>query len=103
MNKQFRQGDVLLEQVSSLPEGLKKLDRKIVAYGEVTGHAHRFDCKLDTDAILYEDDKGNLWVKVAKITPLQHEEHATLTIEPGVYKYIPQREYSPKEIRRVQD
>jgi hypothetical protein len=34
---------------------------------------------------------------------LQHAEHATQTIEPGVYRVVRQREYSPEEIRRVAD
>ena len=101
--KMYRQGDVLLEQMESIPKGLKKLERLIVAYGEVTGHAHRFDCKLGDGVELLEDDKGNLFVRVAKTTELVHEEHETLTIPPGDYKYVPQREYSPEAIRRVQD
>lgn len=40
----FRQGDVLIRPVTSIPDGLKRVPldngRMILAYGEVTGHAH---------------------------------------------------------------
>lgn len=99
----YRQGDVYLQIVSGLPEGLKPLERKEVAFGEVTGHAHRLDVKLADDAVLYENDKGELWVSVKTATALVHEEHETIQLEPGAYRYIPQREYTPEGIRNVQD
>lgn len=53
---QYRQGDVAIERVDSFPSNLKPapLDkgRVILAYGEVTGHAHTFcaeDCTKLTD------------------------------------------------------
>jgi hypothetical protein len=43
---QYRQGDVMIERVPSLPTGLKKVAREngrvILAHGDVTGHAHVF-------------------------------------------------------------
>ena len=100
----YRQGDVYLQKVATLPEGLRELvERKEVAFGEVTGHAHRLDVKLADDAVLYENDKGELWVSVAEKTALVHEEHETIQLEPGIYRYIPQREYTPEGIRNVQD
>lgn len=43
---QYRQGDVIIERVSALPKGLQVVPRDggrvILAYGEVTGHAHAF-------------------------------------------------------------
>jgi hypothetical protein len=43
-NKQYRQGDVMIERVSEIPKEAKKLPvgRVILAYGEVTGHHHSF-------------------------------------------------------------
>ena len=43
MLETYRQGDVLLRRVSQLPDGAvksPKTDRIVLAYGEVTGHAH---------------------------------------------------------------
>jgi hypothetical protein len=42
--QQFRQGDVLVQRVTSIPEGdtavARDNGRVVLAYGEVTGHAH---------------------------------------------------------------
>jgi hypothetical protein len=42
--KLYRQGDVLVQQVDEIPDGLHAVPldkgRVILAYGEVTGHAH---------------------------------------------------------------
>lgn len=51
----FRQGDVLLRRVSSIPKSAKAAEKKdqpgnsriVLAYGEVTGHAHAI---ADTEA-----------------------------------------------------
>lgn len=104
INPIFRQGDVGLERVATLPEGLKAVatdnGRVILAYGEVTGHAHA----------IAEPAKAKLWdagaerfLQVMEATSLRHEEHAPINLEPGIYRVIQQREYSPEEIRRVAD
>lgn len=50
----FRHGDVLLVQVPALPAGATKADKQgdgrtgvVLAYGEVTGHAHRIESKQE--------------------------------------------------------
>lgn len=58
-NTQYRQGDVLIERIFSLPKSLKPADREndkvVLAHGEVTGHAHVF-AGLSTRKLT--DDKG---------------------------------------------
>lgn len=114
--EQIAQGDVLLVPVVSIPSNAKKLEnRTVIAYGEATGHAHRFAVKLSSDVEMYEAD-GVLYVRVNTPTPLKHEEHDVWktpagktitqpTIEPGTYRYAPQRVWDPwmEEARRVQD
>jgi hypothetical protein len=98
-----RQGDVLVLKVKDIPEGAKKKDDLVLAEGEATGHQHKLD-----EGELYEKD-GTLYFKVAegKKANLVHEEHNTVTFEPGTYKVIHQREYEPsnwaKPWRRVSD
>lgn len=102
MSKQFRQGDVLLVKVDGLPEGAvaqEVEDRIVLAYGEVTGHAHAVN--MDS-AVLYRSNGEDL-LKVHKATALVHEEHSPIALDPGVYKVVRQREYTPQEIRRVSD
>jgi hypothetical protein len=100
----IRQGDVLLAKVGKLPAGAveQKPDgaRVVLAYGEVTGHAHA----------IYEPTKAKLWsagaerfLQVLEKAALQHEEHATAYLEPGIYRLPAQVEYTPAELRRVAD
>ena len=102
MQTQQRQGDVLLVP-ATLPEGAKQVESKgdvILAYGEVTGHAHR----------IKESTKVRMWsagaerfLQVMDAVALIHEEHATVTIPPGIYKLPQQVEYTPAELQRVAD
>lgn len=96
----YRQGDIVLKKVNSLPEGLKKQTNNILAYGEVTGHKHQFVSDM---VITYADELDNKYVKVLSVVPLQHEEHKWIDIEEGTYEVVRQREYDPKENRLVVD
>lgn len=99
-----RQGDVLLQRVAELPKGAtkkswRKEGRIVLAYGEVTGHAHALELAYSK---MYEW-QGDRLIECAAGAKLEHEEHATITLEPGVYKVIQQREYTPQGIRNVAD
>jgi hypothetical protein len=102
--KLYRQGDVLVEYFGDkLPEDVQKIasdkSRVVLAYGEVTGHAHALLSKTST---LYEW-QGSRLLEITKATDLTHEEHAAITLAPGIYKVTQQREYSPEAIRNVAD
>lgn len=86
-----RQGDVLLIKIETLPKGAQKLKDKVLAYGEVTGHSHRFSELKNVDR--YELD-GKTYLQVYAPTPLIHEEHQQQIILPGTYEQIQEREYS---------
>src|SRR3954452_10784656 len=101
MGKQYRHGDVLIEEVNSLPKVREKLPHTILAHGEVTGHCHRI--KENTEADLYSTGDGFfLHVRGASVS-LVHEEHTAITLTQGYYRVWRQREYSPEEIRIVRD
>jgi hypothetical protein len=103
--KQYRQGDVFLLPVDEKRVNLataRPLDHVTIALGEATGHAHRFDAST-THVHLLRDSSDTLWIKVEQPSPLVHEEHETLLIEPGLYRYLPQREYDPLANRWVVD
>jgi hypothetical protein len=105
MELHLRQGDVLLIEVKGLPNGAKPLPRNgriVLAYGEVTGHAHAI---ADEFANLMEAE-GKRYLRIdsgERVATLVHEEHATVEIPPGIYEVRQQREYSPEEIRNVRD
>ena len=108
--KPFRQGDVLIIPVRSTPKLGAKIGRDrgriVLAYGEVTGHAHAIK---DRDADLFEieglDDRFLRVLHEGGVN-LDHEEHATITLparKRGGYIVRTQREYTPEAIVRVAD
>lgn len=107
----YRQGDVLVVAIEALP---KKLDpeksggRVVLAYGEVTGHAHAIDARevksfTTPEPVRVFDWNAERFLQVQTKAYLRHEEHATIELPAGNYAVIQQREYSPEEIRRVAD
>ena len=104
---QYRQGDVLITRVRSIPKAAKAKARDngrvVLAYGEVTGHAHAI---VEAEATLFsllDDTQEQLYLEADGTVHLRHEEHAPITIPPGRYRITHQREYQPDSIRRVAD
>ena len=120
----IRQGDVLLTLIQTLPEGLVEIPndngRIVLAYGKVTGHAHAIADHVPTSATriaaeaiaraagsskarLLQAQNGNRFLEVTEAVTLRHEEHTAHTIPPGLYSLPVQVEYTPAELRRVED
>jgi hypothetical protein len=103
----FRQGDVLIARVEEVPEDLEKVPcdrgRLVLAYGEVTGHAHVVagEAELFTPADV--EDLERRFLRVEQEATVVHEEHDTIVLPPGDYEVLRQREYAPEEIRTVAD
>ena len=99
----MRQGDVALVRINAIPEGAKKVKRNgaiVLAEGEVTGHAHTI---AEPSVEIYERD-GAMYLNVHDGgAALEHQEHATIAVEPGTYRVQKQCEYAPEAIRRVAD
>ncbi len=98
----YRQGDVLIRKIDSLPKqmAVKRASGHILE-GEATGHIHRLE--EVTQAEVLEIENG-LYLRVgAEGVRIIHEEHAPISLSPGNYEVVRQREYSPEEIRNVAD
>ena len=104
MATQIRHGDVFLVQVDGLPAGAIEHPRDrgdvILAYGEVTGHAHRIH---ERTAVLWDVDGQRYLTVAAGGAALTHEEHARIDLPAGCYRVVLQREYAPDAIRNVAD
>lgn len=126
-----RQGDVLLTPVAALPAGCTEVPhdkgRIVLAYGEVTGHAHAIAdhavkqpapgmgpeaaseiadaviARARSKARLLLAPSGERFLEVSETVHLRHEEHDEHAIEPGIYRLPQQMEYSPAELQRVAD
>ncbi len=124
---QYRQGDVLLERVddSGIPpiEEMKVVERDrgrvVLAYGEVTGHAHSIASEQATlYAITGEagkeevDEAERVPGRFLRVLPgglddgavaLEHEQHPEIELPPAWYRVLRQSEYTPEAIRTVAD
>lgn len=119
----IRQGDVLLTPAKALPAGCVEVPldkgRIVLAYGEVTGHAHAIAdhglrqispgaaAEIAEAAIcrarLWRAPNGERFLEVREPVHLTHEEHSTHVIPSGLYQVPQQVEYAPAELRRVAD
>jgi hypothetical protein len=80
--KQYRQGDILIEDVDQLPtdaEPQTGLRRLVIAQGEATGHHHVL---LPREKYMdwWQNAAGDIYVRSAEAGQLVHEEHGTIAI-----------------------
>lgn len=103
-NNVYRQGDVMVKRVDSIPEGGTEVARDkggvVLAYGEVTGHCHQL---REPDARMLELANGQRFLDLKTMAFLKHEEHSTIELPPGTYEVIRQKVYTPQAIRNVAD
>lgn len=107
LNACYRQGDVLIQRVPSLPSKLTPVARErgrvILAHGEVTGHAHAITDE-HVDLFTTADEAGVTYLEVRDaMAALHHDEHSTIELPPGNYRVTRQREFTPEAIRPVAD
>ena len=103
----YRQGDILIIPTKSHNHGSeieRDNGRVVLAYGEVTGHAHAIAAP---EATLYNLGDGSeasdrLLTALAPVI-LRHEEHAPINLPAGNYVIRRQREYTPEAVRYVAD
>lgn len=103
----IQQGDVIIESIEAIPVGLKagklKAGKIVLAEGETTGHAHRIS---DVAGVVFkEGENGMFYLQNREELSLNHEEHNTVTIPPGVWRVRKVQEYDhfAEEARAVAD
>ncbi|HEY9715116.1 MAG TPA: hypothetical protein V6C72_16720 [Chroococcales cyanobacterium] len=103
MNEHYRQGDVLLVKISELPkDAVKELasDKIVLALGEATGHSHCLTAPQGATLFAQNEER---YFEIKHSSSLVHEEHSPINLDPGLYRVVRQREYTPERIRRVAD
>lgn len=97
--KQFRQGDVLVDCVEGPLDDAAPVDREngriILAYGEVTTHAHAIS---EAHAAMFAKGAERFLRVEKRPAFLRHEEHSKIELPPGKYRVTRQREYRPGEL-----
>lgn len=90
---QHAQGDLLfIFTTEALPRGemvAPEQRRVILAYGEVTGHHHSVPATAVRSAVRAE---GITSLTLDELTAVEHQEHAPITLTPGTWKVVRQRE-----------
>lgn len=102
--RNWRQGDVVLREVTALPPGATLRNDKgdvVLKHGSATGHSHKF--KSNSGARVFQHGDTEYLEVTKKTASLVHEEHDTIKMPKGVYEIIQQREYRLKEVRAVID
>lgn len=101
---QYRQGDVLCQQIDKLPEGVEEKKSEgpmlVLRYGSATGHSHAFHAKDAREWVKGEERYIEI---LSDKAPLLHEEHSTIEFAKGVYQVVQQREWTASEFRAVLD
>jgi hypothetical protein len=101
--KTYRQGDVLLirdDTADGKEEIPRDRGRVVLAYGEVTGHAHAI---RNPNVCQLRNEGHTVLVVADAMALLEHEEHATIELPAGKYRVTIQQEYTPEEYRNVAD
>jgi hypothetical protein len=89
----WRQGDIFIGAIPSIPEDAVRLSGVVLAEGELTGHHHRIE---DSRSASLYSHRGQLLLSVvAPEAKLVHEEHGTIELTRGAYRVWRQREYEP--------
>jgi len=103
----YRQGDVVLVRVAELSEATVAVPREdgrlVLAEGEATGHAHVIEAEEATLVTMGQAWELYLLVEGSEPVALTHEEHDSISVPPGWYRVVRQREYAPDENRLVGD
>jgi len=97
----YRQGDVLITEVNSIPNNKVVTKKVTLALGEATGHHH----SITSGAVGFADDDNGLaeYVSVSDAAILEHQEHESITLPPGNYRINRQVEYTPQRLNAVRD
>ena len=102
----WRQGDVLLRLVDKIPAAAKPKARDngrvILAYGEVTGHAHQIATPDEVWAVLSVAESAT-FLRLMKKAQLVHEEHGMIELPAGKYEVVQQHEWLYGQSIRVRD
>lgn len=105
----YQQGDVVMIPVASIPKEAKDLNTNVLQEGEHTGHAHRLEVEdlavIDWPKVFQMPTSLQKYFEVKAPTNLNHEEHNTINLPPGLYEVRIVREYDhfKEEARQVVD
>ena len=100
MSLQHRQGDLLFVLQETRPKvTLLVRPGLVILTGETTGHSHR----LTAGQILEDPEGTTIYLDLPATARVVHEEHDSITLGPGLWLVVRQREYGPSSNYMVYD
>lgn len=100
VSKHWRQGDLMILSIDSLPKSLKKRKNLIVLYGESTGHSHYLK-----SGSVYDGKNNTIYLELPRKSQLLHDsDHGPIDLPKGFYEVRRQVETTMGDMTRmVQD
>lgn len=101
----WRQGDVLIQRVESVPPSARVLKRAVLASGDTTGQRHQVkDRRAARLHAVGEGRETQLFLEVTDDEArVVHPEHGAVCLPRGVYRVWRQREFDDRAVRFVSD
>lgn len=99
MKTNYRHGDVIVKPTSDKIQG-EKLDKPILALGEVTGHSHQI---TEGIASVFKYNEKTYLKVISEYAMLTHEEHAKIKLPMGDYEFFIQQEWKEDGWSKVLD
>lgn len=97
----WRQGDVMIQAVASIPRDALRRSDLVLAEGALTEHRH--EVRPPRTAQLFELE-GTLFLEVSEPSAeVVHPEHGPIPLERGIYRIWRQREFDGGSARFVMD
>lgn len=93
----LRQGDVALRKITNIPRQAKKIENRILAYGEITGHHHGFDMQA---CVQVYQDGDTKYLEVYDESVLLHQGHNVFEVPKGTYEVVRPRELDEMAVAR---
>ena len=95
----IRQGDLLFVERDGVPSESVEISDGVLARGEATGHTHRLRPSVSIALLA----AGVAYVRALSEACIDHEEHETVVLPPGIWEVKRQREYRPDGWVQVAD
>lgn len=104
----YRHGDVNLHEVKAvLGEKVTHNGKWILAHGEATGSVHVISTPNKDGFEVYQNEDGTVYLRVLEEATVTHTtDHEPITIAPGIYKQVQEREvdhFADSVVRKVVD
>jgi hypothetical protein len=100
----WRQGDILIQEITEIPPTAERRKSLVLASGDTTGHSHRIERNRMARVFSNHDGDDELFLEViAEEAKVVHPEHEPIILPRGRYRVWRQREWDGDRGRNVRD